>query len=462
MAQKSPSPPKLGALCLIPVADTSGKMDTAVPAAAKTPTRTKTAAASKTLVDVLQAAPLAPTSKKYRKKALRIDQIADKLSQRASGSSVGERSELSQKRPLEEDLATTTICAPSSKWLRLSAESPVLRQRGDQPTAKTPEKQETETRAAGLRTSSPRKPNHNSDDLIPETPEKEAAVLERGKTSVLCNIQTLLEQVNVRTEGRPAVGAKNSGLHTPSKVNSPIRKRSPQGNMSPEVRKSPRLAQRELERTRPRVSTKTECIRRFRPPRQDSLVVSFDLRAITLGAEKRTFKLPVNLVCGALETTPTRFPVHWTPTNITPEIGLQGVLPLKTESPLLGVSSELGSDLVGFSPNTVKMALPNFLAKSACVVTRSMVKAEPEGDVSGVRKIEEIAPRLIAGAESKTQSESEGTVNRKRCLEFDDSCSSPPAKKRRANPVTSSPPMESRQSPRLQQLAFTRDSLCIQ
>ena len=478
-------PPKVGALVITPVADTRGKTDTAV---ARTPTRTRAAVASRTqpertpgfvtpdvtLADVSPSAPppTASGSKKQHKKASRIDQIADKLSQRASSGSPGERSELGQKRPLDEDVAVTVAAnSPRVKRQHLGAKSPGRRQRSDQLASKTQEtKQQLSpplfnvesvldcaplTRVAALRTS-PRKPDLSSDDLIPETPQKVVPAQDHGKASVLCNIQALLEQVKPERE---AVGSKSGGPSTPSKVNSPIQRRSPQGRtlLSPGVRKSPRLVQRELERTRPRVSTKTECIRRFGPPGRDSLVVSFDL--VTLGAVKRADTPLKSSVCGAIDTPPTHCPTN---ENATPEIGLQGVLPLRPRLAPMGLlrqkSSELNSDFVGFSPNSVKTALTEVVARSAGVVTRSMVTAEGCG--SGERRIDEIALRLIAAAESKSQSGTAKPGNGKRCLEFDDTCSSPPAKRRRVNPSASSSPNESRRSPRvLKQQVFTGDSL---
>lgn len=411
-----------------------------------------------TLNDVSPSGPLPPASgsKKQRKKASRIDQIADQLSRRASGSLPGQRRELGRKRPLDEDKEVANTSHTRQHFL---AKSPGHRQHNEQLVSESKQQPSPPlvdlelvlgcaplTRNAALRTS-PRKSDLNSDELVPETPQKEATAVQ-GHDPALCNIQALLE-VRPGGETQPAPGA--GGLSTPSKSNSPSQRRSPRGKalLSPGVRKSPRLVQRELERTRPRVSTRTECVRRFGPPSRDSLVVSFDLA--TLGAVRRAGTPQKSSVCGTSETPPTHLRTCRTNEDVTPEVRLQGVAPSRLRSALMGQnSSEPGSDFMGFSPNSVKTALTDFLARSAGMVTRSM--AAVEGPASGERRIDEIALRLIAAVESKSLTGTRATGSGKRCLEFDDASSSPPAKRRRVNPSEASQTgsaNDSRRSPRL-------------
>lgn len=301
-------------------------------------------------------------------------------------------------RPVVEATKLTTPPQIGRKRLRSTSED------GDTPTSK-------KSRRNGMCLGSPKKTNLS--DLVPETPEKGARDVQ---SSPLLNLANILNRVR-----------------TISKVINDPTKTPPPGNIladlhallsgeNSNIRRSPRLREKEMEKL---LTVKTEDVKSFIPPGSNTLTVSIDLSKVFLKRKPQALQAtstPCITRCVSVGDT------------ITPEISLQGVLPvarqqaplLVNESPLFGVrcpqcrvqfdsSSSDGGTFLGFSPNTIQQSFPDFATKS------SPSKRRPT--------LEEIASKLMQNKVTERK-----MIGRKRERKSESPLhSSPVAKRRRVN-----------------------------
>ena len=336
-------------------------------------------------------------------------------------------------------------------------------------------------------------PNCNGGDVVPETPEKDS-VKNRTKnskqSSALVNLQSLVDNITAKATALSKAPPKQRFIlasdikslvdeitqHPPS---SPIRSAPLTSHLSPlaaavsatAVRKSPRLAEIQLQRFRPSVTTRTEysteCSRSALIP--NSLVVSYDLSRIHVNHRHRR---------NAISTPTTTTSLDGREHSVTPEIPCQSGCRMNQqmdsghlsdqESPLTGVmevtdtvsvltaTSERQRDLSrshelvcecgeeqfdGVSQDSVPQALPN--NASGCNHTHSLRSCSKVS-------VDHIAQRLAA------RNNQQKRLTRKRRLDQSDSddvgchLSPSPAKRRRVSfsETTPSPTLRERLSRR--------------
>ena len=346
---------------------------------------------------------------------------------------------------------------------------------------------------------------HLDGDSVPETPEKDAEK-QRGRkngTFPLTNLQSLVDCIAAKAAALSKAPRKQRFVLasdikalveeiTRHSSSSPVHSTSVTPSASPlaatasavSVRKSPRLVERELQRFRPSVTTRTEKVTKCRSaaalmqPR--SLMVSYDLNRI-YPRHKRRCALLAEQAIRTPQTTNNRDREE---ESVTPEIEFQGdpsTLSKRSrrfsdrESPMTGLRGsnstpmtttavkrhQLGEEkqFYGFSADTIRDALPNGVCAGDSDVCRSPRSCSKVS-------VDSIAVKLAARKiliNDLVDDERE-RLGRKRGLDQSDSddsvecedphLSPPPAKKRRVSfsEATPSPtPLErpNRRSPRL-------------
>ena len=340
---------------------------------------------------------------------------------------------------------------------------------------------------------------HLDGDSVPETPEKVTENQRERKNGKirLANFQSLVNCITAKAAALSKAPRKQRFVlasdikalveeitrHSPS---SPIHSTSVTPSASPlaatasgiSVRKSPRLVERELQRFRPSVTTRTEKVTKCRSaaaliqPR--SLMVSYDLNRVYPRHKRRSALLAEQ----AIRTPKTTTNREREEESVTPEIEFQGdPRTLKKrgrwfsdrESPMTGLRGSNSTPMTtsageeqqfyGFSPDTIRDALPNGVCAGDnhfCRSPRSCSKVS----------VDSIAVKLAARKMLMNDlvDEERERLGRKRGLDQSDSddsvecedphLSPPPAKKRRVSfsEATPSPtPLEglNRRSPRL-------------
>lgn len=312
------------------------------------------------------------------------------------------------------------------------------------------------------------------DNFVPETPDKDAENNHKQRKSgkfPLINFQSLVDCIAAKAAALSKAPRKQRFVLasdikalveeiTRHSSSSPIHSTSVTPSASPlaaaqadiAVRKSPRLVERELQRFRPSVTTRTEKVTRCRstvliPP--SSLVVSYNLNQIYPRHKRRSAIVAEQ----AIRTPKTTMNRDREEESVTPEIEFQGVsLPGERRRQKLG-----REEFYGFSPDTVREALPNSVCAGdnhVCLSPKSCSKVS----------VDSIAMRLAARItlmNDTSEDEERERLGRKRGLDQLDSdeggegedphLSPPPAKRRRVSfsEATPSPTPQSRRSPRL-------------
>ena len=358
-------------------------------------------------------------------------------------------------------------------------------------------------------------------DGVPETPEKDAMGIQRrrkNRRSPLVNFQSLVERIAAKADALSKAPRKQRFVLasdikalveeiTRQSSSSPVHSSITPSASSPlsatsalsAVRKSPRLVERELQRFRPSVTTRTEKVMNCRsaaaliPP--SSLTVSFDLNRIYPGRHKHRSAI---LAEQAIRTPKT---INTTSRDredesVTPEIEFQGdpsTLKRRSrrfsdrESPMSGgfrpsswTSATAGNrhqfteeqQFHGFSTDTIREALPT--CNGVSTGGNNHLNRSPR---SGSKvSVDSIAMRLAARKMliNDLADEERERLGRKRGLDqsdCDDSecedphLSPPPAKRRRVSFSEATPnptPLErpNRRSPRLAMSRKLQSLLC--
>ena len=315
------------------------------------------------------------------------------------------------------------------------------------------------------------------DSFVPETPEKNAVKYGRKRKngkSPLINFQSLVECIAAKAAALSKAPRKQRFVLasdikaiveeiTRHSSSSPVHSTSVTPSASPlaaaqsatAVRKSPRLVERELQCFRPSVTTRTEKVTRCRsavliPP--NSLTVSYDLNQIYPRHKRKSAILAEQ----SIQTPKASTNRSRDEESVTPEIEFQGAtLPGDRRRQKLGQEQ-----FYGFSPDTIREALPN----GACAGENHVCRSPRSCSKVSVDTIAvKLAARMTLMNDSSDNEEKE-RLGRKRGLDQTDSddsnecedphLSPPPAKRRRVSfsEATPSPtPLErpNRRSPRL-------------
>ena len=349
-------------------------------------------------------------------------------------------------------------------------------------------------------------------NIVPETPEKDAGNQRRRKNgrAPLVNFQSLVNCIAAKAAALSKAPRKQRFIlasdikaiveeiarHSSS---SPVHSTSVTPSASPlaaaasavSVRKSPRLVERELQRFRPSVSTRTERVTKCKsaaaivsPP--SSLVVSYDFDRIYPKNKRRSAILAEQ----AIRTPNSTSSRDMDKESVTPEIEFQGdpnTLLKRSrrlsdqESPMTGLRASNNNTSMttstttkrcqiiedqhfyGFSPDTIREALPNGIYAGDNRVCRS-----PRS--SSKVSVDNIAMKLAARKMliNDLADEERGRLGRKRGLDQSDSAddsecldphlSPPPTKRRRVgfSETTPSPTSLERPNRRSPRLAMSR------
>ena len=336
-------------------------------------------------------------------------------------------------------------------------------------------------------------------NIVPETPEKDAGNQRRRKNgrAPLVNFQSLVNCIAAKAAALSKAPRKQRFILA-SDIKAIVEEIARHSSSSPvaaaasavSVRKSPRLVERELQRFRPSVSTRTERVTKCKsaaaivsPP--SSLVVSYDLDRIYPRNKRRSAILAEQ----AIRTPNSTSSRDMDKESVTPEIEFQGdpnTLLKRSrrlsdrESPMTGLRASNNTSMTtstttkrcqiiedqhfyGFSPDTIREALPNGIYAGDNRVCRS-----PRS--SSKVSVDNIAMKLAARKMliNDLADEERGRLGRKRGLDQSDSAddgecldphlSPPPTKRRRVgfSETTPSPTSLERPNRRSPRLAMSR------
>jgi hypothetical protein len=356
---------------------------------------------------------------------------------------------------------------------------------------------------------------HHIGDGVPETPEKFTRGIQHRRKNgrpPLVNFQSLVECIATKAAALSKAPRKqrfvlasdikalveeitrnssSSPIHsTPPSASSPLAAAAASALSS--VRKSPRLVEKELQRFRPSVTTRTERVLKCRsaatliPP--SSLTVSYDLNHIYPRRKRRSAIVAEQAILTPKTTTNTTTGRDREEESVTPEIEFQGYPTTlrkhkgqfsDRESLMSGLRASSGTpattnrlqfskeqQFFGFSADTIREALP--MCNGVCAAARGDNNHVCQSPRSGPKmSVDSIAMKLAArkmlindlAAEERDRLGRKRGLDQSECSGDGDECedphlSPPPAKRRRVSFSEGTPsptPLErpNRRSPRL-------------